>query len=50
VNELNQEQPFKPQTRFVTEDGLVYRADNWVKIPAKSSAQVKVVADIYDTS
>ncbi|MDD2516200.1 MAG: hypothetical protein PHF26_03210, partial [Candidatus Gracilibacteria bacterium] len=50
VNELNQEQPFKPKTRFVTEDGLVYRADNWVKIPANSSIDIKVIADIYDTN
>ncbi|MDD3120098.1 MAG: hypothetical protein PHF46_01670 [Candidatus Gracilibacteria bacterium] len=50
VNELSQEQSFKPKTRFVTKDGLVYRADNWVKIPANSSIDIKVIADIYDTN
>lgn len=32
-NELQQEQIFRPATRFVTEDGLVFKSDDWIKIP-----------------
>lgn len=32
-NELPQDQALKPNTRFVTEDGIVYRSDTWVNVP-----------------
>lgn len=33
-NELTVEQVLKPNTRFVTEDGIVFRSESWVNIPA----------------
>ncbi len=33
-NELSADQALKPNTRFVTDDGLVFRSDDWVSIPA----------------
>lgn len=50
INWLNQEQPFKPKTRFATEDWLVFRSTEWAKIPPNWQAMVKVVADIYDSN
>lgn len=56
-NELTTEQALKPQTRFITEDGLIYRSENWVNIPpAKKlngiteigSAEVYLKADPID--
>jgi hypothetical protein len=32
-NEMNTEQIFKPNTRFMTEEGLVYRSNEWIKVP-----------------
>lgn len=53
-NEIPQEQTLRPKTRLVTEDGLVYRTEDWIKIgagrdgaPAKTS--VRIVADMYDS-
>jgi hypothetical protein len=56
-NELPTAQTLKPQTRFVTGSGIVYRAKNWVNVPASrslngiteiGSAEVDVVADTND--
>ncbi len=58
-NELSQEQVFRPATRFITEDGLVFKTDDWLKIPpTKVSSGVTVmgrvtttlIADAYDTN
>lgn len=32
-NELPSEQALKPNTRFVTEDGIVFRSQSWVNVP-----------------
>ena len=32
-NELRQEQVFRPATRFATEDGLVFKTSEWIKVP-----------------
>ncbi len=34
-NELSNEQVFRPDTRFVTDDGIVYRAGVWITLPGK---------------
>lgn len=58
-NELTTEQELRPQTRFVTNDGLVYRSEGWVKVPATRAlngvteigmTELQVVADINDES
>ncbi|MDD2486962.1 MAG: hypothetical protein PHS92_01165 [Candidatus Gracilibacteria bacterium] len=47
-NELNQEQVFKPNTRFVTDDGFVFRSTEWIKVPGSGKVDVIVSADMYD--
>lgn len=56
-NELPTAQPLKPQTRFVTLDGMVFRSLNWVNVPPARSingitemgtVDVELVADIRD--
>lgn len=57
-NELNTEQIFKPNTRFLSEDGLIYRSSEWIKVPwtyrdeegkmVVWKSEVIVVADLYD--
>ncbi|MBX9809047.1 hypothetical protein K2X92_01525 [Candidatus Gracilibacteria bacterium] len=56
-NELPAPQPLKPQTRFVTLDGIVFRSLNWVNVPPARSingitemgtVDVELVADIRD--
>ena len=56
-NELPTAQALKPQTRFVTLDGVVYRSINWVNVPPARSingitemwtVDVEVIADIRD--
>lgn len=56
-NELPQEQALKPFTRFVTEDGVVYRSDTWTNVPPArklngvteiGSAEVYLKADQSD--
>lgn len=58
-NELTVEQELRPSTRFVTEDGLVYRSESWAKIPPSRSmngitemgvTEIEVVADVNDES
>jgi len=59
LNELTTEQTFRPNTRFVTEEGYVYRSTAWIKIPGARSAsgqivpgriEVELQADPYDTA
>lgn len=56
-NELRQEQVFRPATRFATEDGVVFKTSEWIKVPpTKTLSGVTVIgkttatlmADIYD--
>lgn len=56
-NELTTLQVLKPSTRFVTEDGLVYRSADWINIPAARklngvtelwSVDIYLKADQYD--
>lgn len=58
-NELTVVQELRPQTRFVTADGIVFRTTGWAKIPASRSlnwvtemgvTEVLVEADIKDES
>ncbi|EKE26265.1 MAG: hypothetical protein ACD_4C00350G0001 [uncultured bacterium (gcode 4)] len=48
INELPIEQIFKPNTRFVTENWLVYRSSEWIKVPWSWKAEASVIADMYD--
>lgn len=57
INELTTEQALKPQTRFITETGEVFRSQNWVNVPASKTlngiteigkAEVSVMADPND--
>ena len=56
-NETTTAQALKPQTRFVTLDGIVFRSVNWVNVPAAKSLNgitemgtidVDIVADVRD--
>ncbi len=56
-NELTQDQDLKPNTRFTTDDGLVFRSEGWIKVPKSKtingvteigSIEVSVVADTVD--
>lgn len=56
-NELSTEQTMKPNTRFVTDDGLVFRTTEWIRVAwAKSingiqspgMIDISVIADQYD--
>lgn len=58
-NELPNEQVFRPNTRFVTQDGLVFRSTEWIKIPEMKTDSGSVVigraesvltADGYDSN
>lgn len=59
-NELNTEQIFKPNTRFVTDDWLIYRSNDWIKVPPSSKSEdwkiiaweteTILLADMYDKS
>jgi hypothetical protein len=46
-NELPTVQALKPFTRFITEDGLVYRTESWVNIPA--ARKVNGITEIGST-
>jgi hypothetical protein len=57
-NEMTNEQVFRPNTRFVTEEGLVFRTQSWVKVPPMRTlsgelvigkAPALLIADGYDT-
>lgn len=57
-NELNVEQVFRANTRFVTEDWLIFRSEDWIKIPPSTKTdegkliiwktEIILVADVYD--
>lgn len=56
-NELNTEQALRPQTRLVTEDGILYRTQTWVNVPPSRTinditelgrVEVSVLADPSD--
>lgn len=58
-NELDIDQALKPQTRIITEDGIVFRTKEWVNIPGSrtvngvteiGSVDISVVADGNDES
>jgi hypothetical protein len=58
-NEITAPQALKPFTRFVTEDGIVYKSSSWVNVPGArivngiteiGSTEVSVVADPIDVS
>ena len=58
-NELTTEQTFRPNTRFVTDEGLVFRSSDWIRVPASRTGSGEVVigkteatlvADVYDTN
>jgi hypothetical protein len=36
INELREEQTFRPKTRLLNETGLVFETQDWVKIPGKT--------------
>jgi hypothetical protein len=36
-NELTSEQALKPNTRFVSEDGVVFRSESWINVPASKT-------------
>ncbi len=58
-NELNQEQILKPNTRFVTDDWIVFRSTDWIKIPPSKTTEewqfqigkidTVLVSDVYDS-
>jgi hypothetical protein len=57
-NEMNNEQVFRPNTRFVTSEGLVFRSSEWIKIPPTRTqsgetiigrTSATLLADGYDT-
>ncbi len=43
INELRDEQIFKPKTRLLTTDWLLFETDDWVKIPPKMTLSWQVV-------
>lgn len=56
-NELRQEQVFRPATRFVTDDGVVFKTSEWIKVPPTRTlsgvtiigkATTTLMADTYD--
>ncbi|EKE29054.1 MAG: hypothetical protein ACD_2C00241G0007 [uncultured bacterium (gcode 4)] len=57
-NEMNTEQIFKPNTRFMSEDWLVYRSSEWIKVPGSRKDEAwktvvwqvdsTLIADMYD--
>lgn len=58
-NELPNEQVFRPNTRFVTPEGLLFRSQEWIKVPPTTTAGEEVsigkvktilIADGYDTA
>lgn len=60
INELREEQTFRPKTRLLTKDWLVFETQDWVKIPGKTinwswetilwTTTTKIIAKIYDTN
>lgn len=60
INEMKNEQVFRPKTRVLTKDGILFETLDWVKIPKRTlnwswevifwKTKAKVIAKIYDTS
>lgn len=60
INELKEEQVFRPATRLLNKDGLIFETLDWIKIPGKTvngsgetilwTTQAKVIARIYDNN
>lgn len=49
-NELRQEQVFRPTTRFATDDGVVFKTNEWLKVPAtKTLSGVTVIGKVTTT-
>lgn len=58
INELKEEQVFRPSTRLLNKDGLIFETQDWVRIPGRTvngswetvlwTTQAKVIARIYD--
>lgn len=58
INELREEQVFRPSTRLLHKDGLIFETQDWIKIPWRTlsgswevilgTTTAKVVARIYD--
>lgn len=59
-NELSTEQIFKPNTRFVTENWIIFRSNEWIKVPKTTKneewkveiwkTEATLIADLYDNS
>lgn len=58
-NTLTTGQELRPQTRFTTADGVVFRSKDWIKIPPTRSlnglteigtVDVEVEADVVDSA
>lgn len=60
INELREEQTFRPKTRLLNKDWLVFETQDWVKIPGKTlnwswetvfwTAKTKIIARVYDVN
>lgn len=60
INELREEQTFRPKTRLLTEDWLVFETQDWVKIPWRTingswetvlwTTTSKIIAKVYDVN
>lgn len=58
INELKEEQVFRPATRLLNKDGLIFETQDWVRIPGRTlngswetvlwTTTAKVIARIYD--
>lgn len=49
-NDSLEEITLRPQTRFQTEEGIIFRTENWIKIPAGAEQVVLLVSDELDSS
>ncbi|MBW7954980.1 hypothetical protein H3C61_04165 [Candidatus Gracilibacteria bacterium] len=59
INELREEQTFRPKTRVLSKDGFIYETTDWIKIPGRTTngsgetlfgvTKRKVIAQLYDT-
>ncbi|NCP77155.1 hypothetical protein GW830_03435 [bacterium] len=56
-NELRQEQVFRPMTRFITDNGVVFKTAEWIKVPPTQTLSgvtvigkttTSLIADTYD--
>ena len=45
VNTTGKDQPLRATTRFLTEDGTLFRTQDYVMVPAKGQADVEIYAD-----